>query len=78
MGELALIGRAAETEIIDRLLGDALSGRSGVLVLTGDAGLAFSAVSIILHVAIGQRWPLSPTITDEDGQQEATRARATR
>jgi predicted ATPase len=39
LGELALIGRAAETEIIDRLLGDAFSGRSGVLVLTGEAGV---------------------------------------
>ncbi len=33
------------------------------------AGLAFSAVGIILHVAIGQRWPLSPAIADEDSQQ---------
>src|SRR3984957_13914741 len=34
------------------------------------AGLAFSAVGIILHVAIGQRWPLSATIAedDEDGR----------
>ena len=44
MGELALIGRAAETEIIDRLLGDAFSGRSGVLVLTGEAGVGKSAL----------------------------------
>ena len=43
MGELALIGRAAETEIIDRLLGDAFSGRSGVLVLTGEAEAAWRA-----------------------------------
>ena len=42
------------------------------------AGLAFSAVGIILHVAIGQRWQLSPTVTDEDGQHQPTRARATR
>jgi hypothetical protein len=42
------------------------------------AGLAFSAVGIILHVAIGQRWPLPPTIADEDSQQQPTRARATR
>jgi hypothetical protein len=42
------------------------------------AGLAFSAVGIILHVAIGQRWPLSPTIADQDRQQQSTRARATR
>jgi hypothetical protein len=41
------------------------------------AGLAFSAVGIILHVAIGQRWPLSPTIADEDSQQQPARARAT-
>ncbi len=44
MGELALIGRAAETEIIDRLLGDAFSGQSGVLVLTGEAGVGKSAL----------------------------------
>ena len=44
LGELALIGRAAETEIIDRLLGDACSGRSGVLVLTGEAGVGKSAL----------------------------------
>ena len=44
MGELALIGRAAETEIIDRLPGDAFSGRSGVLVLTGEAGVGKSAL----------------------------------
>ena len=44
LGELALIGRAAETEIIDRLLGDAFSGRSGVLVLTGEAGVGKSAL----------------------------------
>ena len=44
LGELALIGRAAETEIIDRLLGYAFSGRSGVLVLTGEAGVGKSAL----------------------------------
>ncbi len=44
LGELALIGRAAQTEIIDRLLGDAFSGRSGVLVLTGEAGVGKSAL----------------------------------
>jgi hypothetical protein len=42
------------------------------------AGLAFSAVGIILHVAIGQRWPLPSTIADEDSQQQPARARATR
>ena len=44
VGELALIGRAAETGIIDRLLGDAFSGRSGVLVLKGEAGAGKSAL----------------------------------
>lgn len=44
LGELTLIGRAAETEIIDRLLGDVFSGRSGVLVLTGEAGVGKSAL----------------------------------
>jgi hypothetical protein len=42
------------------------------------AGLAFSAVGIILHVAIGQRWPLSATIADQDGDQQPDRTRATR
>jgi predicted ATPase len=44
LGELALIGRAAETEVIDRLLADAFAGRSGVLVLTGEAGAGKSAL----------------------------------
>ena len=44
LGELALTGRTAETEVIDRLLGDARSGRSGVLVLTGEAGVGKSAL----------------------------------
>ena len=39
-----LIGREAETGIIDRLLADAGSGRSGVLVLTGEAGVGKSAL----------------------------------
>jgi hypothetical protein len=42
--EPALIGREAETAIIDRLLVDAVSGRSGVLVLTGEAGVGKSAL----------------------------------
>ena len=42
------------------------------------AGLAFSAVGIILHVAIGQRWPLSPTIADGDSQQQPASTGATR
>lgn len=28
------------------------------------SGLAFAAAGSILHVAIGQRWPLSPTKLD--------------
>jgi DNA-binding CsgD family transcriptional regulator len=39
-----LIGREAETGIIDRLLADAGSCRSGVLVLTGEAGVGKSAL----------------------------------
>jgi DNA-binding CsgD family transcriptional regulator len=42
--EHALIGREADTGIIDRLLVDAVSGRSGVLVLTGEAGVGKSAL----------------------------------
>jgi len=42
--EYGLIGREAESGIIDRLLIDAGSGRSGVLVLTGEAGVGKSAL----------------------------------
>lgn len=64
LGELALIGRAAETEIIDRLLGDAFSGRSGVLVLTGEAGVGKSALLAYAQARAGSAprgvlvWPL--------------------
>ena len=44
MTEPALIGREAETEIIDRLLDDAASGRSAVLVFTGEAGMGKSTL----------------------------------
>ena len=44
MTEPALIGREAEMEIIGRLLSDAVSGRSGVTVLTGEAGVGKSAL----------------------------------
>ncbi len=39
-----LIGRAAETAAIDRLLAGAREGRSGVLVIRGDAGVGKSAL----------------------------------
>jgi predicted ATPase len=39
-----LVGRSAETEAVDRLLDDARSGRSGVLVLRGEAGIGKSAL----------------------------------
>jgi DNA-binding CsgD family transcriptional regulator len=42
--EPALIGREAETEIIGRLLDDAASGRSAVLVFTGEAGMGKSTL----------------------------------
>ncbi|HEX4287327.1 MAG TPA: AAA family ATPase, partial [Trebonia sp.] len=44
MTEPALIGREAEIEIIDRLLDDAVAGRSGVMILTGEAGVGKSAL----------------------------------
>ena len=44
MTEPALIGREAETAIIDRLVENAVSGCSGVLVLTGEAGVGKSAL----------------------------------
>jgi hypothetical protein len=39
------------------------------------SSLAFAGIGIILHVAIGQRWPLSATIADEDSQQAGGRGR---
>jgi DNA-binding CsgD family transcriptional regulator len=39
-----LVGRSAETAVIDRLLAAALEGRSGVLVVRGDAGVGKSAL----------------------------------
>ena len=44
MTEHALVGREADTGTIDRLLADAVSGRSGVLVLTGEAGVGKSSL----------------------------------
>ena len=40
-----LIGRSAETAAIDRLVADARAGRSGVLVIRGEAGVGKSAVA---------------------------------
>ena len=39
-----LVGRSAETEAVDRLLEGARSGRSGVLVVRGEAGIGKSAL----------------------------------
>jgi DNA-binding CsgD family transcriptional regulator len=39
-----LLGRRAECEALDRLLTDALAGRSGVVVLRGEAGIGKSAL----------------------------------
>jgi DNA-binding CsgD family transcriptional regulator len=39
-----LLGRAAEQETLDRLVSDALAGRSGVVVLRGEAGVGKSAL----------------------------------
>ena len=48
-----LLGRRIECEALDRLLNDALSGRSGVTVLRGEAGVGKSALLRYLseHVA---------------------------
>jgi DNA-binding CsgD family transcriptional regulator len=43
-GELMLRGRRDETAALDRLLDDARAGRSGVLVLGGDAGIGKTAL----------------------------------
>ncbi|PWK83549.1 regulatory LuxR family protein [Lentzea atacamensis] len=40
----SLLGRRAETAVLDRLLADARSGRSQVLVLRGEAGIGKSAL----------------------------------
>ena len=39
-----LLGRRAECDALDRLLTDALAGRSGVVVLRGDPGIGKSAL----------------------------------
>jgi DNA-binding CsgD family transcriptional regulator len=41
---MRLLGRRAECEALDRLLADALGGRSGVLVLRGEPGVGKSAL----------------------------------
>src|SRR4051794_41912549 len=40
----ALLGRAREREIIDRLLANVRTGQSGVLVIRGDAGIGKTAL----------------------------------
>ena len=49
-GELGLRGRRDECAVLDRLLADARAGRSGVLVLQGEAGVGKTA---LLDYAIG-------------------------
>ena len=41
---MKLLGRRAECEALDRLLADALAGRSRVIVLRGEAGVGKSAL----------------------------------
>src|SRR3954453_9552833 len=43
-GARALLGRAREREIIDRLLANLRSGQSGVFVIRGDAGIGKTAL----------------------------------
>ena len=59
---MRLLGRRAECEALDRLLTDALAGRSRVIVLRGEAGVGKSALLGYLadrvdgwHVATGRR-----------------------
>lgn len=42
---MRLLGRRAECEALDRLLADAHGGRSGVIVLRGEAGVGKSALT---------------------------------
>jgi AAA ATPase-like protein len=46
-----LVGRSAETAAVDRMLAGARQGRSGVLVVRGEAGVGKSA---LLDYALGQ------------------------
>src|SRR5829696_539146 len=41
---IRLVGRQAECDAVDRLLSDALAGRSGVMVLRGEVGVGKSAL----------------------------------
>jgi hypothetical protein len=75
---VTLVFTAAVAVVLNRALAGYADSVHWVRATANDwvtvAGLAFSAVGIILHVAIGQRWPLSPTIADEDTQQQPARA----
>jgi DNA-binding CsgD family transcriptional regulator len=49
-GTLLLVGRRSECDVLDRLLSDVRGGRSGVLVLLGEAGVGKTA---LVEYAIG-------------------------
>jgi DNA-binding CsgD family transcriptional regulator len=49
-GAMMLLGRRSECEVIDRLLGNARSGQSGVLVIRGEPGVGKTA---LLDYAVG-------------------------
>jgi hypothetical protein len=77
-----IVFTAAVAVALNRALAGYADGVHWVRATANDwvtvAGLAFTAIGIILHVAIGQRWPLSATMPDQDSQQQAGRAPATR
>src|SRR3954464_11070431 len=49
----ALVGRRSECEMLDRLLADALPGRSRGVVLRGDAGIGKSALLRYVRGRVG-------------------------
>jgi DNA-binding CsgD family transcriptional regulator len=61
---MKLLGRHAEREVLDRLLADALAGRSGVLVIRGDAGVGKTALLDDLAERVGG-WRLARAVAVE-------------